>query len=154
AERTTATQRDPRPQKTPIMCCVTTPRNGQLDIYIDNPQPGQVLERITAASGERRDIQRDATGSTRLTDTDVSDGATYCYRLFVVNQWGARYSNIKCATTTTDPPDWPHNLRVSGRDGTIVGLDWDDAHNADSYELHYDGTRPGYVGRDGNKTTS
>jgi hypothetical protein len=45
-------------------------------------------------------------------------------------------------------------LHVSGRNGTTVGLDWDNAAYADSYELHYEGTRPNSTGHSGDKTTS
>jgi hypothetical protein len=145
---------DPRPEQTPTITAVNAPRNGRLEISIANPQPGQILERIVASDGKRRDINRDDAGSATLVDTNLSGGATYCYRLFVFNQWGARYSNILCGTTSANVPDRPRNLHVAGQSGTTVQLDWDNSANAESYELHYDGTRPHYTDHDGNKSTS
>jgi hypothetical protein len=145
---------DPRPAQTPSISAITAPANSRLAIDIANPQPGQVLERIDAATGVRRDINIDPAGAARFVDINATAGQTFCYRLFVFNTWGARYSDVLCATSTATAPERPRNLHVSGRNGTTVGLDWDNAAYADSYELSYTGKRPHYTGHSGTRTTS
>lgn len=148
AARTGADQRDPRPEVTPSIGPITA-ENGALRLAITNPQPGQVLEQVTASTLVRRTLAVDASGASTLTSADLTPGQTYCYRLLARTLWGSRYSDLQCATTTTALPGRPSNLRVTDLTATRVALDWDSASNADSYEVAYAGRRTSYQDDDG-----
>jgi hypothetical protein len=98
-------ERDPRPELTPSITGVSAPSNGVLEVAIANPQPGQVLERIVADNSERNTLLEDAAGADHLSDPGLDAGKSYCYRLWVYNPFGARYSNLMCGTTTADAID-------------------------------------------------
>jgi hypothetical protein len=156
AERTTVDDRDPRAIDAPAMDRVRAPRNGVLEIVVGSPRPRQLLERLEVSSGRRTSLELDTTGKSTFIDTSslLVDGESYCYRLLVWNDFGSRYSNPACGTTSRNLPARPSNLRVRDQDGLRVDLDWDSALDADDYELHYEGSRPSSGDRDGNKTTS
>lgn len=154
ATRTSDSQREPAAAATSQLMTVSPVSNTSLQLTIVNPQPGQMIERIRATTGARETWQQDATARASLTDTGLSAGQTYCYRLWVFNAYGSRYSDLACATTTASAPATPRNLRVTNQADRDVTIAWDSVPNASEYLVTYNGTRPAYVDHDGSRTTS
>lgn len=150
--RTADAQREPSAAATPELMAVAPTSNTSLRLTIANPQANQLVEQINASDGARTTWSQDATASSSLELTGLGGGQTYCYRLWTFNQYGSRYSDILCATTTAAAPQAPRNLRVIGKNSRDVTVGWDAALNASSYALTYTGTRPAYVDHDGSRT--
>ncbi|HRC58331.1 MAG TPA: fibronectin type III domain-containing protein, partial [Kofleriaceae bacterium] len=154
ATRTADDQREPRPEAAPQLTAVSPASNTQLQLSISNPQPGQMVERIPATTGARTTFLQSTAGAGTYVDVGLTPGQTTCYRLWVFNQFGSRYDNVRCGTTTTVAPGAPSNLRVTSKVGREVTVSWDPGLNASSYTVHYRGTRPAYVAHDVSSTTS
>lgn len=154
AARTAADQRDPRPEITPFITGLATPRNGRIRIALDQEQPGQIIERIAASNSARRTWRVDAAGEGVINDDTVSPGETYCYRPWVFNDYGSRYGNIQCVTASTYQPSQPTDLRVASQDGRDLVLDWEPSDNSTSYDFKWFGERQSYTDHDGDNNLS
>ncbi len=153
AARTSDADREPSAAASAQLMAVSPASNTSLQLMIANPQPGQMVERIYASSGQRFTWKQD-TGSATITDSSLASGVTYCYRLWTYNSFGSRYSDILCGATTMLPPEAPRNLRVTSKSGTQVSIAWDSGRNATDYSVTYTGTRSGYTDHDGSRTVS
>lgn len=154
AARTAADQRDPRPEVTPFITGLTTPRNGRIRIALDQQQPGQIIERIAADNSARRTLRVDAAGAGVLDDDLVIPGQTYCYRPWVFNDYGSRYGNIQCVEASSYLPRRPTDLRVASQNGRDLVLDWETSENSTSYDFKWFGERQSYADDDGDKNVS
>ena len=154
AARTAADQRDPRPEVTPFITGLTTPRNGRIRIALDQEQPGQIIERILPINSARRTWRVDAAGEGVINDDTVLPGQTYCYRPWVFNDYGSRYGNIQCVEASSYQPSQPTDLRVASQNGRDLVLDWEPGANATSYDFKWFGERDNYIDHDGDKNVS
>jgi hypothetical protein len=152
AARTSSEQRDPA-----VGSATTLSAYGQSNrtmmLSFSHEQVHQVVERLLASTGQRETIFVDPARASHYVDEGLEPGTTYCYRAITFNDYGARYSDFDCATTTTNLPDYPFHV-VADVDGLTIHLHWDPSWNADDYTVHFVGKRPGYTDHDGDRTTT
>jgi hypothetical protein len=153
AARTADDQREPRPSATPVLAAVVSAGNTRLRLDINNPQPDQMVERISTFNSVRTTFLKSNASST-ITDAELISGRTYCYRIWAFNTFGSRYGDIVCGTTSTDPPLPPTNLRVVSVDTEHLVMAWDAGTNAERYDLEWRGTRSGFGTHDASDWTS
>jgi uncharacterized protein YodC (DUF2158 family) len=154
AARTAVEHRDPRPEVTPYIVGLTTPRNGRIRISLGQQQPGQIIERIASSNSVRRTLRVDANGGATIDDDTVTPGQTYCYRPWVFNDYGSRYGAIQCVLASAYEPSRPMNLRVTSQEGRDLTLAWDSSANSTSYDFKWFGERQSYTDHDGDKNVS
>ena len=153
AARTSVEQRDPAVGFASILGGANAPGNKLMYVSFDYGVDGQVVERVTAATGQRETIFATAGQAGTVEDTGLVPGTTYCYRAVTFNAYGARYTDFVCATTKTDLPMSPQHI-VADVSGQTINLHWDPAWNADDYKVHFVGKRSGYTDHHGDRTTT
>ncbi|MFQ5454664.1 MAG: fibronectin type III domain-containing protein [Nitrospirota bacterium] len=105
----------------------------QIDlVWTDNSnnEDGFRIERKTGVSGIYAEITTVGPGLTSYSDTGLSAGTTYYYRVRAYNISGnSIYSNEANAMTTPPPPSAPGGLIAAGISSTRIGLNWTDNSN-------------------------
>jgi List-Bact-rpt repeat protein len=85
-------------------------------------QAGFVIQRGTSTSGPYNDIAQVALGVTSYSDTAVSAGVTYCYRVAATQgDLVSAFSNLACASPSGISPSSMFNV-VASKTGTGTGL--------------------------------
>ena len=65
--------------------------------------------------------------TTSYSHTGLTEGTTYCYRVYAYNGYGnSGYSDVDCALATGQPPSAPSTLDAISASGTQIDLTWVD----------------------------
>jgi hypothetical protein len=126
-----------RPPAAPNTLVVTAAGPRQINMtWRDNSttEQGFAVERTVAGTGSSN-YQTVATlpaNSTSFSDTTVSPGTTYGYRIRAFNSIGSSYSSSQFATTPSDAavaPAAPSNLQLVSMNGLVATITWEDNSN-------------------------
>ena len=91
-------------------------------------ETGFVIERSTTSGSGFSSVATPAANDTSYTDTSLSPGTTYYYRVRSANASGqSSASNEASATTTLTTPAAPTGLVATTASSTSIGLTWTDA---------------------------
>lgn len=128
AQATTGTT--PPSAPTGLKAATSASRNVDLQwIDTSSDETGFTVERGTA--GVFAVIASLSPGAVSYTDTTVSPGTSYSYRVASFNNGGSSaYSNILSVTTPIEPPAAPSGLTATAISANQIRLDW--ADNADN----------------------
>jgi len=107
--------------------------SGQIDLtWTDNAtnESGFVIERSPNGSDSWTEIATLADNITSYTDTGLTSGTTFFYRVSAYNLNGnSGFSNTASATTTEEPPAGPSNLSAVASSSAQIDLHWQDNSN-------------------------
>jgi len=78
---------------------------------------GYRIDREFPIGGGFTGILNTSSTATTYTDTNLSPGATYNYRIFANNTYGQSYPSAQAAATTLMPPSAPQNAQATPGDG-------------------------------------
>ena len=99
-----------------------------------NNEDGFKIERREGMTGSWNQIATAGVNSETYSDTGLTRGTEYCYRVRAFNQSGnSSYSNIACRTTL-QVPNQPENLTATlTASGDTIKLQWDDKSDNELY---------------------
>ena len=126
----------PPPPAAPSVVTATTASSSQVDLHWADvaTETGYLVERSDDALGwiSIADVGQDVTD---FTDSGLSSGTTYFYRLVATNAGGeSPPSGVTSATTTIDPAS-PTTLIATSVGSTQVGLSWTDVGDETGYRV-------------------
>ena len=111
----------------------------QIDLsWTDNSpnESGFKIERKTGSGGSYAEIATVGADVTTYSDTGLTEGTNYFYRVRATNAVGdSAYSNEANATTFTNPPDAPTGLAATTTSSTQIDLSWTDVANETGFKI-------------------
>ena len=99
-------------------------------------ETGFKIERKTGAGGTYAQIGTTGANVTTYSDTGLTAGTTYFYRVRATNASGdSSYSNETSATTVVSPPNAPSGLTATATSSTQINLSWTDVANETGFKI-------------------
>jgi titin len=99
-------------------------------------ETGFKIERKTGSGGTYTQIATTGANITTYSDTGLTAGTTYFYRVRATNASGdSSYSNETSATTTIAPPNAPSGLTATATSSTQINLSWTDVANETGFKI-------------------
>ena len=129
------------PPPAPFNLSFSTVGNTQVDLIWRNVinETGFGIERKTGAGGTYALINSNAADDTTFSDTGLTPGTTYYYRVFASNAGGSTYcvSPVEVIVTTPQtPPAAPTVLSAAAVSNTQINLAWtDNSNNEDGFKI-------------------
>jgi hypothetical protein len=124
------------PPSAPSNLSATAVAPGQIELdWVDNSsnETGFALERSPNGVNNWAEIASIADNTTTYTDTGLTSGATFFYRVSAYNLNGeSGISNTASATTAQVPPESPTNLEAVATDATQIDLNWQDNSSSET----------------------
>jgi hypothetical protein len=97
---------------------------------------GYQVERSPDGSNEWDIVGTTDQDVTTYSDTDLSSGTTFYYRVIAINDGGVSpASDVVSATTYTDPPSAPTDLSAVPESSTEIDLTWTDVATDTGYQV-------------------
>ncbi len=99
-------------------------------------ETGFKIERKTGSGGTYAQIATTGADVTTYSDTGLTEGTTYFYRVRATNAVGdSAYSVEASATTGTTPPDAPSGLTATPISSSQINLSWTDVANETGFKI-------------------
>jgi titin len=129
------------PLAAPLNLAATTISTTEIDLtWTDNSgnEDGFKIERCQGSGCTNfAEIDQVSAGVVSYSNTGLTSGATYIYRVRAFNAGGnSAYSNTSSATTSVTAPAAPLNLSASTLSSTRIDLTWtDNSNNEDGFKI-------------------
>jgi len=137
------TPSDAVPPEAPTGLTATTVGPTQIDLsWTDNAvnEDGFKIEVDEGNTGSFVYLDTVGPDVTSYSDTGLTQGTVYCYRVYAYNTYGnSDYSNVDCDTPTGVPPAAPSDLDAVSVSATQIDLTWtDNSTTEDGFDIEVD----------------